>query len=142
MDRSPPGGADERRQWLPPAEMTFTMGDLPQVRRFTEEWAWQAGMSAAGATDFVIAVNEIAANAVRHGSPQAALRLQVAADSLTAEISDNGRWQLAMPPAPADDGARAAGGWMGLRIARLACDEVQITLGAGGTVVLLRMPVT
>ena len=90
--RSSPGGADgQRRPWLPSAEMTFTMGELPEVRRFTEGWAWQAGMSAAGVIDFVIAVHEIAANAVRHGSPQAALRLQVAADAVTAEIRDNGR---------------------------------------------------
>src|SRR5271166_4699091 len=99
VDRSSPGGANGgRRPWLPAAEMTFTMGDLPEVRQFTEGWAWQAGMSAAAVTDFVIAVNEIAANAVRHGSPQAGLRLQVAADAVSAEIRDNGHWSLAMPP--------------------------------------------
>jgi len=143
VDRSSPGGANGgRRPWLPAAEMTFTMGDLPEVRQFTEGWAWQAGMSAAAVTDFVIAVNEIAANAVRHGSPQAGLRLQVAADAVSAEIRDNGHWSLAMPPVPTDCGTRVVGGWMGLRIARLICDEVQITIGAGGTTVLLRMPRT
>ena len=140
--RSPPGGADgQRRPWLPSAEMTFTMGELPEVRRFTEGWAWQAGMSAARVIDFVIAVHEIAANAVRHGSPQAALRLQVAVDAVTAEIRDNGRWPPGAPLAPAD-GARAADGGMGLRIALLACDDVQITTGLGGAAVMLRMSFT
>ena len=140
--RSSPGGADgQRRPWLPSAEMTFTMDELPEVRRFTEGWAWQAGMSAAGVIDFVVAVHEIAANAVRHGSPQAALRLQVAADAVTAEIRDNGRWPPGVPLTPAD-GARAADGGMGLRIARLAWNDVQITTGLGGAAVMLRMSFT
>jgi anti-sigma regulatory factor (Ser/Thr protein kinase) len=121
--------------------MTFTLGDLPEVRRFTEGWAWRAGISAAGITDFVIAVNEIAANAVRHGSPQAVLWLQVAVDAVTAEVRDNGRWQLGVPRMP-EDGAPAAGGGMGLTIARRVCDDIHITTGWGGTAVVLRMALT
>jgi anti-sigma regulatory factor (Ser/Thr protein kinase) len=50
-----------------------------------------AADGAAGrAEDFVIAVSEIAANAVRYGSPAARLLLQVAAGAAQAEVRDSG----------------------------------------------------
>jgi anti-sigma regulatory factor (Ser/Thr protein kinase) len=118
--------------------MTFTAADLPDVRRFTATCAARAGMSAEATDDFVIAVNEIATNAVRHGSPQAWLRLLVSGDALVAEIRDTGRWPgesvpAVLPRRPAEQGG------MGLEVARLVCDGLQIDAGAAGTAVLLRM---
>ena len=80
--------------------MNFTSTDLPRVRRPTVTWATRAGMSAEAADDFVIAVNEIATNAVRHGSPRASLRLWVSGGAGVAEIRDSGRWAAAAAPTP------------------------------------------
>ena len=118
--------------------MTFRAADLPRVRRRTASWALQAGMPADTADDFVIAVNEIATNAVRHGSPEATLRLWVDGRAGLAEIRDQGHWPAAMAPAalprrPAENGG------MGLEVARMVCDGLQIKASEAGTAVLLRM---
>jgi anti-sigma regulatory factor (Ser/Thr protein kinase) len=118
--------------------MTFTAADLPEVRRFTAARAARAGMSPEAADDFVIAVNEIATNAVRHGSPRAWLRLWVSGGALEAEIRDTGQWPAgtvpaALPRRPAEEGG------MGLDVARLVCDGLQIKASSAGTAVLLRM---
>jgi anti-sigma regulatory factor (Ser/Thr protein kinase) len=118
--------------------MTFTASDLPELRRFTAGWASQVGMSADSATDFVIAVSEIAANAVRYGLPPTGLRLQATGHDVTAEIHDNGRWQPGPPPM-SWDGADAGYGGLGLRIAGQVCEDIQIKTGGDGTAVVLRM---
>jgi len=94
-----------------------------------------AGLPADRAEDFVIAVSEIAANAVRYGSPTARLLLRVADAAAQAEVRDSGCWQ----PAAGADSADGRSGGMGLALARLVCDEVGIRAGAGGTTVILRM---
>ena len=83
----------------------------------------------------MIAVNEIATNAVRYGSPEARLVLRVAREGvLEAEICDSGCW--------GQPGVSAVGhGGMGLPLARKVCDEVEIQAGSGGTTVTLRMSV-
>ena len=52
--------------------------DLRTVRRVTARWAVLAGLPEGRAEDFVNAVSEIAANAVRYGSPAARLLLRAA----------------------------------------------------------------
>ena len=118
--------------------MTFQAADLPLVRRRTASWALRAGMAADVADDFVIAVNEIATNAVRHGSPEATLRLWPDGRACLAEIRDQGRWPEA---AGAGVAARrpAEHGGMGLEVARMVCDGLQIKPTGSGTAVLLRM---
>ena len=96
----------------------------------------RAGLPAGRADDFVIAVSEIAANAVRYGSPAARLLLLwVAGGAAQAEVRDSGCWRPAAGAASAD----GRGGGMGLALARLVCDGVGIRAGAGGTTVILRM---
>lgn len=118
--------------------MSFRAADLPRVRRRTASWALQVGMSADAADDFVIAVNEIATNAVRHGSPEASLRLWVSGQAGLAEIRDQGHWPAATAPAPQPRRPAEQGG-MGLEVARMVCDGLQIKAGSVGTAVLLRM---
>ena len=121
-----------------PFELTFRAADLPLVRRRTASWALRAGMPANAADDFVIAVNEIATNAVRHGSPEATLRLWVDGRTGLAEICDQGYWPGASAAAPVPRRGVENGG-MGLEVARLVCDGLQVTAGTSGTVVRLRM---
>ncbi|MGP0028132.1 MAG: ATP-binding protein [Streptosporangiaceae bacterium] len=118
--------------------MDFTAADLPRVRRVTVTWAAKAGMSADAVDDFVIAVNEIATNAVRHGSPEASLRLWVSAGAGIAEIRDSGHWAAALTPTALPRRPAEQGG-MGLEVARLVCDGLQIKATLAGTAVLLRM---
>jgi anti-sigma regulatory factor (Ser/Thr protein kinase) len=118
-----------------PCGLRFGAGDLRQVRQVTAAWAARAGLPPDWADDFVIAVHEIAVNAVQHGSPAARLLLRVAGGTVAeAGIRDSGRWQPAAA-APADGGP----GGMGLALAHRICDEVEIRAGRGGTTVRLRM---
>ena len=119
-------------------DLTFQAADLPLVRRRTASWALRAGMPADAADDFVIAVNEIATNAVRHGSPEATLRLWVEGRAGLAEICDQGYWPSAASAAPPPR-RRAEHGGMGLEVARMVCDGLQISAATTGTAVRLRM---
>ena len=119
-----------------PFELTFRAADLPLVRRRTASWALRAGMPANAADDFVIAVNEIATNAVRHGSPEATLRLWADSRAGHAEIRDQGHWPGGsgiVPKRPAEQGG------MGLEVARMVCDDLRVQTTRSGTQVRLRM---
>jgi anti-sigma regulatory factor (Ser/Thr protein kinase) len=119
-----------------PCLVRFGAEDLRLVRQMAARWAAQAGMTEERADDFVIAVSEIATNAVRHGSPQAMLWLCTEGqDVVLAEIRDRGRWAT---PGLAEAGAGGRGR-MGLALARRVCDEVDIRAGSNGTTVRLRM---
>jgi anti-sigma regulatory factor (Ser/Thr protein kinase) len=95
-------------------------------------------MSAKSTADFVIAVSEIAANAVRYGSPPTGLRLQATGHDVIAEIRDNGRWQPGTSSMPWDTAGAGYDG-LGLLIAWQVCDDIQIRTGGDGTAVVLRM---
>ena len=114
--------------------MTFRAGDLRQVRRVTAEWAARAGLTGSRAGGFVSAVSEIAANAVRPGSPAARLLLSVTGTMAVAEVRASGRWPGAEP---AGSAARASG--TGLPPGRRICDGAEIRVERGGTMVRLRM---
>lgn len=116
--------------------MRFGVGDLWQLRQVTARWAAQAGLPPDRAEDFVIVVNEIATNAVRHGSPTARLDLRITAGNMAeAEVRDEGRWRLGATMAPVGE----EHGWMGLALARRVCDAVDIRAGDDGTTVITRM---
>lgn len=120
-----------------PCLMRFCAADLRLVRRVTAQWAARAGLSAERVVDFVIAVSEIATNAIRYGSPTALLALRAKEDSaVLAEVSDSGLWELGTGPADAEGRGR-----MGLALAHRVCDEVDIRTGRSGTTVVLRMSV-
>lgn len=122
-------------RYLPAQEEIFTAGELGWVRRLTAVWAARAGLDEARAADLVIAVNEIAANAVRHGSRPARLVLKVTGTTVVAEVHDHGTWRLRAVPATAGQGG------LGLLIAHRLCDQVQIRAEPGATLVMLTMTV-
>ena len=81
-------------------------------------------------------MNEIATNAVVHGSPTAHLMLRAARKTaVEARIRDRGCWQRQNPVIP----SLARPGGMGLRLVRLVCDDVDIRADWDGTTVTLRM---
>ncbi|HXP55628.1 MAG TPA: ATP-binding protein [Streptosporangiaceae bacterium] len=129
------GGRPAEADSPAPRRLLFSLNDLRLVRQVTAQWATRVGLSASRTDDFVIAVQEIAANAVQYGSPAARLLLRVTGGAAAAEIHDDGCWQASPEATPA---AGRSGG-MGLALARLVCDEVEIRTGSGGTTVLVRM---
>ena len=136
---NPARGAAEVPRAPAPQALRFGAGDLRRARRMIARWAAGAGLADGRGDDFVIAVNEIATNAVLHGSAQAWLLLRVTADGTAeAEVRDTGHWRPSpVGAAPADGPGRAGG--MGLPLARQVCDDVEIRAEPGGTTVTLRM---
>ena len=88
--------------------------------------------------DFLLAVDEMVSNAVRHGRPPVGVRLWAAAGRLVCTVRDAGRgWSAPFAgygPAHGDD--LAAGG-MGLWLARQLCDRVAIRSDEQGVAVRL-----
>ena len=131
----------QNRQIVAVFGMRFGMDDLRRLRQEAVRWSRQVAMPSERAADFVIAVNEVATNAVRHGSPVACLMLRVILGNMAeAEIRDSGTWLEQPEPEP---GAAPFGdpehGRMGLELVRKVCDALEIRTGRDGTTVLLRM---
>jgi len=88
--------------------------------------------------DFLLAVDEMTSNAVRHGGPPVGLRLWVGDDRVVCTISDRGPGFddpfAGYGPAHGDDLSR---GGMGLWLARQLCDHVDISGGEHGVSVRL-----
>jgi anti-sigma regulatory factor (Ser/Thr protein kinase) len=121
----------------PSIETGFRLGDLPVMRRLIESTALAAGLTRERAEEAVLAVNEIATNALLHGRPPAALRVWTDPDELICEISDLGPGienVLAgqLHPSPTQPSGR------GLWMARQVCDAVEIA-GEDGCSVTLRI---
>ncbi|WP_346618704.1 sensor histidine kinase [Blastococcus montanus] len=80
--------------------------------------------------DFLLAVDEMTSNAVRHGQPPVRLRLWTSPDRIVCTIADGGPgWDdpfAGYGPAHGEDLSR---GGMGLWLARQLCDHVDISGG-------------
>lgn len=108
-----------------------------EVRRHAEQQAAAAGLQRDKAEAFVMAVNELASNSLRHGSGAGRFRTWHDHDSVVAEIRDSGR--ITQPLAGRlQPGADAESG-RGLWIVHQLCDLVQVRSGADGTTVRLHM---
>jgi anti-sigma regulatory factor (Ser/Thr protein kinase) len=90
--------------------------------------------------DFLLAVDEMTSNAMRHGGPPVSLRLWVADDRIVCTISDHGPgWDdpfAGYGPAHGEDLSR---GGMGLWLARQLCDHVDISSDGAGARVRLTL---
>jgi anti-sigma regulatory factor (Ser/Thr protein kinase) len=88
--------------------------------------------------DFLLAVDEMTSNALRHGRPPVGLRLWISGDRLVCTVSDRGAGFddpfAGYGPAHGEDLSR---GGMGLWLARQLCDHVDITQDADGVRVRL-----
>jgi anti-sigma regulatory factor (Ser/Thr protein kinase) len=115
------------------AELRYHAGTLAQVREFTEACARGWGVPEGRIADVVLAVNELAANSVRHASGEGRLRSWRHGGSAVFEVHDRGH--IADPmvgrrrPAPTRTGGR--GVWMVNHL----CDLVQVRSDRTGTTV-------
>jgi anti-sigma regulatory factor (Ser/Thr protein kinase) len=117
----------------PDAELSFGLADLPAVRRTVGSLVIEAGLPRSRADELVLAVNEIATNAVVHGRSPATVRFWRGGGELIFEVSDTGsgiKDVLAGQLTPSSGGFGGRGLWL----TRLLCDAVEISNGLGCTV--------
>jgi anti-sigma regulatory factor (Ser/Thr protein kinase) len=121
----------------PPPEGAFVAaafdGDPAPVRRFVSIQATRLGLPAARLDDLVLAVNEVATNAIRHGAGFGRVLVWRDEKYLLCEVSDPGHARDGLmgylPPNPDSEGGH------GLWITRQLCDLVEVrTLSTGTTV--------
>lgn len=136
-----PGGA------RPVLDMRFDSGTLPMLRAEVRARAVGAGFPEGRPEDVVLAVHEVAANAVRYGGGAGRLRVWNLAGTLQCQV-DGGDWPGAAEPGPDRAGSRSASGWMlmdslpcmsghGLRVVQRVADQVRSLSGPGGTSVMI-----
>ncbi|GGR85639.1 hypothetical protein GCM10010169_32400 [Micromonospora fulviviridis] len=113
----------------------FDQAQVTELRHSVTSCAHAAGLAGQQLDDFVLAVNELITNAVRHGGGQGRLRLWRRAGELVCEVADHGHGisaqRLGDRARPAPD---TAGGW-GLWLARELSDTMAVETGEAGTIV-------
>src|SRR5438309_3226112 len=98
LSRPPaPGMAVAARAEPASLDQLFDGDSLYLVRAAVAAHASEAGLPGGRVRDVVLAVHELAANAVRHGAGQGRVRLWVTGDGIRCEVTDAGT-----PPAGAN----------------------------------------
>ncbi|GLV49921.1 hypothetical protein TBS_04980 [Thermobispora bispora] len=119
-------------------EITFTRTELRDVRRMAAAEARRLGMDEDATAELMVAVSEVATNAVLHGAPPATARVWDEGGELLVEIRDEGRtWRPEAPPGLTRPAGLSTGG-MGLWVARRLCKDLSVETGPGGTTVTMR----
>lgn len=104
------------------------------MRRLVAKCSAGAGLSDARCQDFVLAVDEILTNAIRHGGGSGRLELWLADGCIWFKVTDWGPG-LKTPPSWTQPGPTLLGG-RGLWIARQTTDRLTLDSGPRGTVVV------
>jgi len=114
---------------------TFDHSSITALRHVVASRVGTAGLSGERLDDFVVAVNELLTNAVRHGGGLGRVALWRQNDDLVCEVSDSGEGLAEpRPPGHVRPAADQPGGW-GLWLAQELTDSFQLTTGIGGTTV-------
>jgi serine/threonine-protein kinase RsbW len=113
----------------------FDHSRVTALRHAVTSCAGAGGLSGDRLDDFVVAVNELLTNAVRHGGGQGRLRLWRTDDRLVCEVSDAGDG-LGTHRVDPENRPRldTPGGW-GLWLAGELTDAMEIETGTNGTLV-------
>jgi anti-sigma regulatory factor (Ser/Thr protein kinase) len=127
-----PGAGDEQR---PVLDQFFDADSLYALRAAVAAHGAQAGLAEGRLGDLVLAVHELAANAVRHGAGRGRLRIWTAGGVLRCEVTDNGP-----PRTNGPDDARDPARWNiepghGLWVVRQVADQTSLHGGPSGAVV-------
>ena len=130
----PAGGAGRAMQASaqpPVLDQEFDSGTLYRLRAAVQAHADQAGLSEDRATEVVLAVHELAANAIAHGAGRGRLRLWDLTGSLSCEITDAGTPGTTDSSETADPWPAADG--HGLWLVRQVADHLDLRSGPHGT---------
>ena len=134
--RPPPDSAAPPETAAPPSsapllDQAFDAGSLYALRAAVAAHASQAGLAPGRADDLVIAVHELAANAVRHGAGHGRLRIWRSDHALLCEISDDGLPDAQKPPDAPKTWRTEPG--HGLSLVRQVADHTSLRSGRDGT---------
>lgn len=124
----PPAGADA---------VAFSRDTIGSVRRFAADHALLAGLDRWRAEDVELAVNELAANSLRHGGGRGTAHIWLEPSAVVCEVRDSGRISDPLTGRLRPDDLQLEG--RGLWIVNQLCDLVQIRSHPGGSVVRIRM---
>jgi anti-sigma regulatory factor (Ser/Thr protein kinase) len=114
-------------------KQSFDREQVAVLRRLVSQHASEVGLTEGRQQDFVLAVDEIVTNAVRHGGGGGVLEVWVTEDRIWFRVSDEGPGLAvvpARPPGPSQLGGR------GLWIAGQITDELSVASDDSGTVVV------
>jgi anti-sigma regulatory factor (Ser/Thr protein kinase) len=124
----------------PILDQPFDSGTLYALRAAVQAHACQAGMPEERASDVVLAIHELAANAIMHGAGRGRLRMWCLPDALSCEVLDGGPPASGGPGADggADRDARVADPWPaedghGLWLVRQVASRLEVLSGPRGT---------
>lgn len=118
-------------------EQAFGPRSLYQLRAAVASYAAQAGLPPLRVGDVVVAVHELAANAIRHGAGHGRVRMWQNESMLHCEVTDEGAARAAshggpgggpgyQPPWPSEHGR-------GLWVVREVADHLRLDSGPDGT---------
>jgi anti-sigma regulatory factor (Ser/Thr protein kinase) len=119
----------------------FGRDDLGGVRTALARLVGEHGLADRAQFNFILVVNELTTNVIRHGGGRGCVRLWRHGDQLWCEVADTGPGIPAPPlhrmrePRP---GPRGHGLWLTQHI----CADVHIDTGRHGTRILLRYPLS
>ena len=118
-------------------DQLFDGDSLYLVRAAVAAHASEAGLPGGRVRDVVLAVHELAANAVRHGAGQGRVKLWITGDGIRCEVTDGGA-----PPATASASTLNAADWPvahghGLWLVRKLADQASLASGPSGTVAVV-----
>jgi anti-sigma regulatory factor (Ser/Thr protein kinase) len=117
--------------------LLFGTNELAEIRGLVDGRALSAGLTLERREDFVLAVNEIATNSIRHGGGSGVLRIWRDPDALICEVTDAGRIDDPLAGRQMPESAQIGG--YGLWLANQVCDLVQVRSGSGGSTVRVSM---
>jgi anti-sigma regulatory factor (Ser/Thr protein kinase) len=111
----------------------FGATSLSPLRAAALEAAKTAGLGDDRAIDVMLAMHELAANVVRHGTGRGRLQMEVTRQALICQVTDDGGAGQASQlgraaPWPVQHGH-------GLWLVRLTADQIQVATGPGGSAV-------
>ena len=142
----PAGGVGRAMQAgarTPLLDQEFDSGTLYALRAAVQAHASRVGLSEDRAGEVVLAVHELAANAIAHGAGHGRLRMWDLAGALSCEIVDGGPASSSGPAdadgsASADDPPAVTDPWPaadghGLWLVQLVADELDLRSGPRGT---------
>src|SRR5580704_15871257 len=117
----------------PILDQAFDADSLYALRAAVAAHATQAGLPPGRADDLVIAVHELAANAVRHGAGHGRLRIWRSDQALLCEISDDGLPDPQKAPETANVPEWRTEPGHGLSLVRQVADHTTLRSGHDGT---------